>query len=82
MNLKTISRNVGYALLVSALFMLFSVFVSIANGNDSALVALLISFFITSFPPDTSRRAGPVSAAPVRRTILHITISKRIVWKV
>ncbi len=47
MNLKTISRNVGYALLVSALFMLFSVFVSIANGNDSALVALLISFFIT-----------------------------------
>ena len=47
MNLKTISRNVGYALLVSALFMLFSVIVSVANGNDSALAALLISFFIT-----------------------------------
>ncbi|MBR0222698.1 MAG: TrkH family potassium uptake protein, partial [Bacteroidales bacterium] len=47
MNLKTISRNVGYALLVSALFMLLSVFVSVANGNDSALVALLISFIIT-----------------------------------
>ncbi|MBR1576468.1 MAG: TrkH family potassium uptake protein [Bacteroidales bacterium] len=47
MNLKTISRNVGYALLVSALFMLLSVFVSIAYGNDSALVALVISFIIT-----------------------------------
>ena len=47
MNLKTISRNVGYALLVSALFMLFSIIVSMANGNDSALAALLISFFIT-----------------------------------
>lgn len=47
MNLKVISRNVGYALLVSALFMLLSVFVSIANGNDSALAALLISFTIT-----------------------------------
>ena len=43
MNLKTISRNVGYALLVSALFMLLSVFVSILY-HDGALVALLISF--------------------------------------
>lgn len=48
MNLKTISRNVGYALLVSALFMLLSIFVSIANGNDSALAALIISFIITA----------------------------------
>ncbi len=47
MNLKTISRNVGYALLVSALFMLLSVLVSVLNGNDSALAALLISFSIT-----------------------------------
>lgn len=47
MNIKVISRNVGYALLVSALFMLFSIFVSMANGNDSALTALLISFTIT-----------------------------------
>jgi len=47
MNLKTISRNVGYALLVSALFMLMSIFVSIGNGNDSALAALIISFIIT-----------------------------------
>ena len=47
MNFKVISRNVGYALLVSALFMLLSIFVSIANGNDSALAALVISFSIT-----------------------------------
>ena len=47
MNLKVISRNVGIALLVSALFMLLSVFVSLANGQDSALAPLLISFTIT-----------------------------------
>ena len=47
MNIKTISRNIGYALLVSALFMLLSVFVSLANGRDSALAALSISFIIT-----------------------------------
>ena len=47
MNVKTISRNVGYALLVSALFMFLSILVSVANGNDSALAALLISFTIT-----------------------------------
>jgi len=47
MNIKAISRNIGYALLVSALFMLFSIIVSIMNGNDSALAALIISFTIT-----------------------------------
>ena len=47
MNLKVISRNVGIALLVDALFMLLSVGVSLINGNDSALAALTISFFIT-----------------------------------
>ena len=47
MNVKVISRNVGYALLVSALFMFLSVLVSVANGNDSTLAALLISFTIT-----------------------------------
>ena len=47
MNVKAISRNVGYALLVSALFMFLSVIVSVANGNDSALAALSISFVIT-----------------------------------
>ena len=47
MNLKVISRNVGIALLVSALFMLLSAFVSLADGGDSALGPLLISFTIT-----------------------------------
>lgn len=47
MNIKAISRNVGYALLVSALFMFLSIIVSVANGNDSALAALIISFTIT-----------------------------------
>ena len=47
MNWKVISRNVGYALLVSALFMLLSVGVSLLGGRDSALAALLISFLIT-----------------------------------
>ena len=47
MNLKVISRNVGIALLVSALFMLLSVVVSLIDGRDSALAPLLISFTIT-----------------------------------
>ncbi len=47
MNLKVIARNVGIALLVSALFMFLSIIVSVMNGNDSALAALLISFSIT-----------------------------------
>lgn len=47
MNLKVISRNVGFALLVSALFMFLSVLVSLNNGHDSALAALSISFIIT-----------------------------------
>ena len=40
MNVKVISRNVGVALLVSALFMLLSVFVSLAEGKDSGLAPL------------------------------------------
>lgn len=47
MNFRIISRNVGFALLVSALFMFLSVLVSLANGHDSALAALSISFAIT-----------------------------------
>lgn len=43
MNLKVISRNVGFALLVSALFMLLSILISMGEGNDSALVALAMS---------------------------------------
>ncbi|MBQ8061070.1 MAG: TrkH family potassium uptake protein [Bacteroidales bacterium] len=47
MNIKVISRYVGYALLVSALFMFLSILISVANGNDSALAALMISFTLT-----------------------------------
>ena len=47
MNWKAVSRNIGYALLVSALFMLLSIVVSVLNGRDSALAALIISFVIT-----------------------------------
>ena len=65
MNVKAISRNVGFALLVSALFMLLSVIVSVANGNDSALAALLISFVITFtvgiFPFIFVRRTSVIS---------------------
>ena len=47
MDIKVISRNVGMALLVSALFMLISMFVSWTNGMDSAFAPLAISFVIT-----------------------------------
>ncbi len=47
MNLKVIFRYVGFALLVSALFMFISILISVGNGNDSALAALMISFIIT-----------------------------------
>ena len=65
MNVKIISRNVGSALLVSALFMFFSILVSVANGNDSALAALTISFVITftvgAFPFIFVRRSGHIT---------------------
>lgn len=65
MNWKVISRNVGYALLVNALFMLFSILVSVLNGNDSALAALIISFTITFivgvFPLIYVRRTTAIS---------------------
>ena len=47
MNLKVISRNVGFALRTSAFFMFLSIIVSMSRGNDSALAALIISFVIT-----------------------------------
>lgn len=49
MNLRVISRNVGFALLVSALFMFLSALVSMSapSGNDSALAALIISGLVT-----------------------------------
>ncbi len=65
MNLKVISRNVGVALLVCSLFMLLSVFVSIAEGNDSGLAPLLISFTLTfifgAFPLIFVRRTDRIS---------------------
>lgn len=65
MNLKVISRNVGFALLVSALFMFLSILVSVFNGNDSALAALSISFVITFtvgiFPFIFVRKASTIS---------------------
>ncbi len=54
MDIKVISRNVGFALLVSALFMFLAVGVSILDGMDSAFTPLAISCIITfivgSFP--------------------------------
>ena len=65
MNLKVISRNVGFALLVSALFMFLSILVSFGNGRDSALAALMISFVITFtvgiFPFIFVRRSSGIS---------------------
>ena len=65
MNIKVISRYVGSALLVSALFMFLSILVSVAYGNDSALAALLISFTITFavgiFPFIFVRRAKEIT---------------------
>lgn len=47
MDIKVISKNVGHALLISALFMFLSLIVSVLNGKDSALGPLAISFIIT-----------------------------------
>lgn len=47
MNIKAISINVGKALLVSALFMLLSVVVSLIYGRDSGFTPLLVSLVIT-----------------------------------
>ena len=48
MNLKAISRYVGSALLVSALFMFLSMIVSIVYGRDSGFVPLSISCVLTA----------------------------------
>lgn len=48
MNLKSITVNVGKALLVSALFMLLSVVVSVFHGMDSGFTPLLISCVLTA----------------------------------
>ena len=49
MNFKVISRNVGKALLVNALFMFLSVLMSIYDGFDEGFGPLSISFVITAF---------------------------------
>lgn len=46
-NVKAISANVGRALLINALFMFFSIVVSIIYGFDEAFTPLAISFLIT-----------------------------------
>ncbi len=65
MNWKVIIRNIGYALLVNALFMLLAVVVSVVRGYDSALAALLISFTISfimgAFPFIFVRRTSRIS---------------------
>ncbi len=65
MDIKVISRNVGQALLISALFMFFSLIVSVANGKDSAFGPLAISFIITFvvgiFPFIFVRKASSIS---------------------
>ncbi|MCQ2174352.1 MAG: TrkH family potassium uptake protein [Bacteroidales bacterium] len=48
MNWKVISRYVGIALLVSALFMLISLGISILDGKDSTFAPLLVSFLLTA----------------------------------
>lgn len=75
MNLKAISRNVGYALLVSALFMFFSLLVSIGS-DDGAQGPLLVSLLITAvsgaFPFIFVRGSQPIT---VKDGFLIIVIS-------
>lgn len=47
MNWSTISRNVGYALLVDALFMFISCLIAIADPLDTAFAPLAVSFLLT-----------------------------------
>ena len=47
MNWKTIIRNVGYALLVSALFMFLSLLIAFFNGEQTTYAPLSISFLLT-----------------------------------
>lgn len=76
MNIKAISRNVGMALLVSALFMLLSIIISLIYGRDEAFTPLLISFIITllvgAFPFIFVRKA---SAMSLREGFLTIVLS-------
>ncbi|MBO4595405.1 MAG: TrkH family potassium uptake protein [Bacteroidales bacterium] len=48
MNFKTISRNVGYALLVDALFMFIATLIALFGGPDTSFAPLAISFLLTA----------------------------------
>lgn len=65
MNIKAITRNVGYALLTSSFFMGLSVVVSLLNGRDSAfsglVISALITFIVGVFPFIFVRKAEPIS---------------------
>lgn len=65
MNVRSISTNVGKALLISALFMFISIIISVVNGLDSAFTPLLISFIITllvgSFPFIFVKKSAPLT---------------------
>lgn len=65
MNIKAVSRYVGLALLVSALFMFLSVGVSLIDGMDDGFAPLLISGIITlivgSFPFIFVRKVPAIS---------------------
>lgn len=69
MNFKVISRNVGKALLINALFMFLSILVSVYDGFDEGFAPLCISFLVVlvvgSFPfifvrevPNTKLKEG------------------------
>lgn len=47
MNWSTVSRNVGYALLVDALFMFISAIIALTDPSDTAFAPLAISFLLT-----------------------------------
>ncbi len=65
MDVRVITKNVGKALLVSALFMLISMIVSWADGMDSSFAPLAISFVITFitgiFPFIFVKKSGNIS---------------------
>lgn len=71
MNLSVITRNIGVALVVSALFMFLSAFVSVCYGFDSAFSPLLLSGVITM-------AAGMFPLIFVRRS-LNITMKEGFV---
>ena len=48
MTVKSISTNIGKALLINALFMLISILVAVFNGMDSGFTPMVISFLVTA----------------------------------